>query len=407
MEEFKQITNASDSVAKFYLESAGGNLELAITNFYNQGGSNAMQDDEDDLYGNDQQSNQVPQYTPISSNPTTTGNSSGGRTLSGSTPSTTTPSDSSTSKSTSKPTSSSGRRFATMSSIKNEGDQKPNPKDNSYYAGGSQNSGQQIIGASDNNDDEDDDDEDNHFADKIFKAAQKQGAKSASEYADEQRRNQPKFAGSGRRLGNTTADSSVIPSSEPKTQEKVVTITFYSEGFTVDDGELRLIDAPENREFIESINKGMAPRELYTPGYDLVVNLVNKKTEKYSEQPRQFKAFVGSGRSLGASSSASSSSSSVKPTTTSSQSKPPAKLEVDATKPTTSLQIRMADGTRLVGKFNTTHTVGDLRQFIRHATPSQAPFDIMTQYPTKVLTEDSATLEESGLKGATVIQKLK
>ena len=36
---------------------------------------------------------------------------------------------------------------------------------------------------------------------------------------------------------------------------------------------------------------------------------------------------------------------------------------VDASKPTTSLQIRTAEGSRLVEKFNTTSSLGELKRF--------------------------------------------
>ena len=40
------------------------------------------------------------------------------------------------------------------------------------------------------------------------------------------------------------------------------------------------------------------------------------------------------------------------------------RFEVDQSQPTTSVQIRLADGTRLVCRMNLTHTVGDIRNFI-------------------------------------------
>ena len=40
------------------------------------------------------------------------------------------------------------------------------------------------------------------------------------------------------------------------------------------------------------------------------------------------------------------------------------RFEVDQTLPTTSVQVRLADGTRLVCRMNLTHTVGDIRSFI-------------------------------------------
>lgn len=40
------------------------------------------------------------------------------------------------------------------------------------------------------------------------------------------------------------------------------------------------------------------------------------------------------------------------------------KLNVDASQPTTSIQIRLADGSRLSGQFNLSHSVQDIRTFI-------------------------------------------
>ena len=40
------------------------------------------------------------------------------------------------------------------------------------------------------------------------------------------------------------------------------------------------------------------------------------------------------------------------------------RFEVDQTLPTTSVQVRLADGTRMVCRMNLTHTVGDIRNFI-------------------------------------------
>ena len=39
-------------------------------------------------------------------------------------------------------------------------------------------------------------------------------------------------------------------------------------------------------------------------------------------------------------------------------------VPLDPTQPTVTVQIRLADGTRLVSKFNHTHTVNDIRQLI-------------------------------------------
>lgn len=39
-------------------------------------------------------------------------------------------------------------------------------------------------------------------------------------------------------------------------------------------------------------------------------------------------------------------------------------MKVDDTKPSTSVQVRMGDGTRMVVRLNLTHTVKDIRNFI-------------------------------------------
>lgn len=41
-----------------------------------------------------------------------------------------------------------------------------------------------------------------------------------------------------------------------------------------------------------------------------------------------------------------------------------AQLNLIDSEPVTSVQIRLADGSRLIGRFNHTHTVGQLRQYL-------------------------------------------
>lgn len=40
------------------------------------------------------------------------------------------------------------------------------------------------------------------------------------------------------------------------------------------------------------------------------------------------------------------------------------KLNLDESKPVTTIQIRLADGTNVKAQFNLTHTINDLRQYI-------------------------------------------
>lgn len=103
-----------------------------------------------------------------------------------------------------------------------------------------------------------------------------------------------------------------------------------------------------------------------------------RKTEDYTPPPvPKYIAFSGGGRTLG---------SSANPTLTSAAPIPPSghhaggkvagELVVDEGSPTTSLQLRLHDGTRLLARFNLTHTVGDIRRFISHARPD-TPVSLM------------------------------
>jgi len=77
------------------------------------------------------------------------------------------------------------------------------------------------------------------------------------------------------------------------------------------------------------------------------------------------------------------------------------------TAPTTSVQIRLADGTRLVSRMNLTHTVGDIRGFINASRPGQSsvPYTIGTTFPNRVLDNDSLTIEAAKLQNSVIVQR--
>ncbi len=72
-------------------------------------------------------------------------------------------------------------------------------------------------------------------------------------------------------------------------------------------------------------------------------------------------------------------------------------------------QVRLNDGSRLVARLNSSHTVGDLRQYISLARPHLAasPFALLTTFPSKELEDEAATLEAAGLLNAAVMLRLK
>lgn len=212
------------------------------------------------------------------------------------------------------------------------------------------------------------------------------------------------FSGTARLLSGETI------SSAPSHPETVThTITFWTNGFTIDDGPLRRLDDPENASFLESIKKSECPQELAPADRRTVVhvNLMRKEQECPVPKKRP-NSFQGQGRTLGSNNDAVPP---VEPTVMSNlQTAPPPSmgLVVDQALPSTSIQLRLADGTRMVSRFNFHHTVRDIRGFIDASRPA-APRSYHLQtvgFPPKQLTTLDQTIEEAGLANSVVIQKL-
>ena len=94
---------------------------------------------------------------------------------------------------------------------------------------------------------------------------------------------------------------------------------------------------------------------------------------------------------------------------TANEEKAAATAKVDTDKPTTNVQVRLADGSRLVVRLNHGHSVGDLRRYIRRARPQYdgVSFLLLTTFPSQELADDSQTLAAAGLLGAAVMQRIK
>lgn len=70
-------------------------------------------------------------------------------------------------------------------------------------------------------------------------------------------------------------------------------------------------------------------------------------------------------------------------------------------------QLRLSDGTRMVARFNTTHTIADIRGFIDAARPGASSlYQLQTMgFPPTKLNNPKQTIEGAGLINAVVIQK--
>ena len=234
------------------------------------------------------------------------------------------------------------------------------------------------------------------------------------------------FSGTGRTLGSTAGGpedaaasagasagaSAAAPPSAPTPETH--TIVFWTNGFTVNDGPLRAYDDPANIPFMQSVGKGQCPRELQPadPNTPININLVKKESEYEPPPEPKYRAFAGEGRTLGGGGGGgdggAGSSETAAAAAAATAASPPGEWSVDESKPVASVQLRLRDGTRLVAKFNTTHTVADVRAFIATAAPAAAGDGSYTLqlagFPPQQLT-DPARLISDGLAGAVIIQR--
>ncbi|KAL1562365.1 plant UBX domain-containing protein 4-like [Salvia divinorum] len=277
-----------------------------------------------------------------------------------------------------------------------ESDSDPDFDPQEYYTGGEK-SGMLVRGPPKAND-----------VDAIFnQARQSGGVEAASEHIVPSSSSRS-FAGTGRLL------SGEVPSAtpEPDLPQMVVThnITFWRNGFTIDDGPLRRFDDPANASFLESVAKSECPRELAPADKRNAVHAnLTRREEDYKEPPKKSLPFQGVGRTLGGTSDtvAPMEASSVHTVLTAAPTPSPG-LVVDQAQPSTSIQLRLADGTRMVSRFNNHHTIRDIRGFIDASRPD-GPRTYQLQsmgFPPKQLIDLDQTIDETGIANSVVIQKL-
>ncbi|XP_037827818.1 NSFL1 cofactor p47 [Lucilia sericata] len=382
--QFIDISGGEENVARFYLSSSNWSLEDALSNFLGN------QADE----GMSEAAGGVPEeQTATDLSETKTASSEGGNFGKG--------------------TSGAKPRFATLGDMSKRNSSNDDEEGQAFYAGGSDRSGQQVLGPPKRK----------NFREQLtdmFRMAQENSAGVDSAPAPST--SSGASWGQGIRLGMTDSDHSVVtPSSKEGDKTKpVVVLKLWSQGFSIDDGELRLYDDPQNKEFLETVMRGEIPNELLEMGWLVNVDVEDHRHEDYKKKPTTVKTFKGSGHALGSPTpnitenttdlpSAASASADAPTDTKSCDEAAKEKLKVDTSAPTTTLQIRLADGTRLASQFNLSHTVGDIQEYIQTARPQYANrnFILVSSFPTRELTDVSATIESAGLKNAALMQRLK
>lgn len=220
--------------------------------------------------------------------------------------------------------------------------------------------------------------------------------------------------GRGERLGSARA---ILPlpglnpeedmDTESETEHTVVVLHLWSEGFTLDEGTLQLYDVPANERLLRAMMRGEFPDDmLQQMGQRIELSVQDHTNESYYELSR--KRFMGSGRPLG--------NPTPNPDDTE-QSTPPVSMETNAERALqlnaqaeiTTIQFRLANGSRIAGRFNPTHRVADLYRYLRSVRPQTTGenFTLITAFPRQQLQEnDRRTLAEVNLLNVVVIQHI-
>ncbi|KAI0135909.1 SEP-domain-containing protein [Daldinia grandis] len=240
------------------------------------------------------------------------------------------------------------------------------------------------------------------------------------------------FSGAGQTLGGEGAPSRTIPdplgaagsASRPRPTGKVQerTLHLWRDGFSVDDGELRRFNDPENTEALRMIQQGRAPIHLMNVRLDEPLDVkLQQHDENYRQLPKVYKPFGGEGRRLGSpvpgesAAAATTAAATVTLPTLSTSSTPAAAhstgpgTAVDDSQPTIMIRIQMPDGTRLPARFNTSHTVNDVYDFISQSSPElrAGGWVLATTFPNKDHTDKSLVLGDMDefKKGGTAMVK--
>jgi len=386
--QFQDITGQDVERCRFYLESSGWDLELALGSFYENDG---MEVEDLDAARPQPAGAEAPKEPPKP-----TGTSSTGAAPTGA---------------SSKPMSNVNTFASRFGSKKDDEEETPesdsDEEGQAFYAGGSETSGQQIIGPPKKKEGAD-------FVKHMFKKAREHGAEAVDPgAAGGPGPSRSVFSGSGFKLGSNEMGSEMVQgTSAPKDEKpREFALKMWQNGFSIDDGALRAYNDQENREFLNDVMRGRIPRELVREarGGEVMVNMEDHKDRPYEAPKVKTKPFQGSGNVLGSiapavASATQASSSAGSPAL--SEADAQKKVNVDSSKPMTTLQVRLSSGGRLVVKMNESNTISDLRRYIRLVKP-EAPvnFSLHTTFPNKELTDDSASLKDAGVLGAAILMR--
>ncbi|KRT82143.1 hypothetical protein AMK59_3770, partial [Oryctes borbonicus] len=198
------------------------------------------------------------------------------------------------------------------------------------------------------------------------------------------------FKGTGYKLGQTGNDSETIPGRTEPTPPAEVAMKLWRDGFSINDGPLRHYSDPSNRDFLDSVRRGEIPSELRQGVNEVHLSMEDHRMEEFKQDNlgRYTKPFSGQGHTLGSPTPATVGAP-LEEDKSVNEAHARQLVNLDSSQPTTNLQIRLADGSRLIGQFNNNHTVGQVRSFIIAARPQYEtrPFALLSTYPSKELSD--------------------
>lgn len=241
------------------------------------------------------------------------------------------------------------------------------------------------------------------------------------------------FSGAGMTLGGDDVPSQPVRSTNPPPLEPAGprpgvemverALHLWSDGFSVDDGPLYRYDDPANARTLDMINRGSAPLDIMnvSQGQAVDVKLETHRNEPYVRPKKKYRPFGDGGKRLGSPTPGDPASSANEtpvaapapaPAPAASSGPPTSNTltpEIDPSQPTVTLMIRMADGTRLPSRFNTTTTIQEVYDFVSRSGSAGdgRPYTLATTFPTKELSDKALTLGDMPelKKGGTVVQK--
>ncbi|KAL1419492.1 hypothetical protein MTO96_025401 [Rhipicephalus appendiculatus] len=198
---------------------------------------------------------------------------------------------------------------------------------------------------------------------------------------------------------------------EPEVPQPSVSkvLKMWEDGFSLDDGPLRAYDDASSQQFLQSIRQGEVPAEMLQEAEGAEVDLImedHRHEQFFAPHRVKVTPFEGTGHRLGAVTPTMIRRTATTPPLEQAEANAKKAINLNEALPTTNIQIRLSDGSRLVAHMNQTNTVADIRKYIVNARPEYeaTTFTLQTMFPRKELTNEKATLKEANLLNVVIVQ---